>query len=383
MNKQDVKALGIDPGTKSFDVCGLENGSVFYEDVLDSAELAENPNLLVESIENVMPLDLIAAPSGYGVELTYLEDLDLETLEDWYLTYILLLKKKDLEVALKEKNPGIMVYSAMTESALEMKRKKLPVCYIPGVINMSTVPEFRKINNLDMGTVDKLCCAVLGVFDQSKKLDIPYSDVSFILVEMGAGYNACIGVENGKIVDGIGGTMNGIGFLTSGEVDLEMVQLARGWDKTDVFTGGVSTMINEESVEFFIEKKDEYEIAWNRMMEDVEKTVSSLKVSVSDPKEVLISGRLTGFKEIRNELMDRLGKFTPVRKINPLSNADRVKEAAQGYAMVSEGIAGGKFSKLIDWMEIKNAKGTALDYVYHPKGKKEEIKLKKNINFRS
>gem|GEM_PF-5257843 len=30
-------------------------------------------------------------------------------------------------------------------------------------------------------------------------------------------------------------------------------------------------------------------------------------------------------------------------------------------------MAGGEFKQLIEWMKINEAKGTALDYVYHPK----------------
>ncbi|KXA93144.1 hypothetical protein AKJ64_01310 [candidate division MSBL1 archaeon SCGC-AAA259E17] len=382
MREEKVRVLGIDPGTKSFDICALEGGEVFHESILESSDLAENPDLLVDAIEAVMPLDLIAAPSGYGVEVSYLKDLDLERLEKWYLTYVLLLKKKDLEMAVEEGNPGIMVYSAMTESALEMKRKDLPVCYIPGVVNMSTVPEYRKVNNSDMGTVDKLSCAVFGVFDQANRLEVPFSDVSFILIEMGAGYNAGIGVENGRIIDGVGGTMSGMGFLSSGEVDLEMVQLASMWDKTDVFTGGISSMTGEELVEGFIEKKEKHEKAWNRMMEDVEKTISSLSISVSNPKEVLISGRLTRFDSVKKELKDRLGRFAPVRKLNSLPKVEKVKEAAQGYAMVADGLKGGKFSDLIEWMKIREAEGTALDYIQHPTGKEKVEELRKDIPFK-
>ncbi len=163
-----MRVLGIDPGTKSFDLCGLENGEVYFEEILDTSEVAKKPELLIEAIEKAVPLDLITGPSGYGVELTYLRDLDIQTLKDWYLTYILLLKGEDLEAALKKGDIGIMVYSAMTETAMEMKRRDWPVCYIPGVIELPTVPTHRKINKLDMGTVDKMCIGVLGVYDQAK-----------------------------------------------------------------------------------------------------------------------------------------------------------------------------------------------------------------------
>lgn len=378
----EVRAIGIDPGTGSFDVCGIENGKVFYEDVLDSPDLAEDPDLLIESIEDTMPLDLIVGPSGHGVELTYLRDLELETLKDWYLTYILLLKREDLESALEENNPGIMVYSAMTESAEKMKKKDLPVCYIPGVINLTTVPEHRKINNLDMGTVDKLCSGILGIHDQSRSHDVSYSDVSFILVEMGAGYNATLAVDGGKIVDGIGGTMGGIGFLCAGKLDLEMAQLGGHWDKSDVFTGGASEITEEESLESFIENKDGYMLAWKTMMEGIEKSVASVSISVSDPREILITGRMTEFDKVREELTQRLGDIAPVRKMNPLRGAEEVKGAAQGYGMVAEGLAGGEFSDLVEHTKIREAKGTALDYLYHPKGRQSEKELKEKVAFR-
>ncbi len=378
-----MRTLGIDPGTESFDLCGLEDGRVFQEKVLESSKLAKDPDILIEAIEEATPLDLIAGPSGYGVEPTRLKDLELKNLEDWYLTYILLLKKADFKSALDEGNPGIMVYSAMVKSALEMKRRNLPVCYIPGVINLPTVPRHRKFNNLDMGTVDKLGCAVLGIHDQKRRLNIPVSETSFILLEMGAGYNAAIGVENGKVVDGIGGTMTGMGFLCSGSLDLEMVQLASQWEKADIFTGGVSVVADESSPEKVIEnrKEENFDEAWNRMMEDLEKSIASLTASVPEPKEILISGRMTEFPEGRGELSERVEKYAPVQKIRPLEKADKVKEAAQGYAMTADGLKGGRFGKIIDQLEIENAKGTALDYIRHPKGRKAAEKIREKTPF--
>jgi predicted butyrate kinase (DUF1464 family) len=381
-----IRVLGIDPGTRSFDLCGLENGEVYYEEVLDTPKVAENPGLLIEAVERAMPLDLITGPSGYGVELTYLEDLDLEDLEDWYLTYILLLKRRDLEVALKKGDIGIMVYSAMTKTALEMKRRGWPVCYIPGVIGLPTVPEHRKLNKLDIGTVDKMCICVLGIYDQSTRLNIPYSEASFILVELGFGYNAIIGVEKGKVVDGIGGTSGGIGFLTSGGMDMELVQLGGRWVKSDVFTGGASSISNKALPEEMVENVDTDEDckkAWEAMIESVEKGIASMMVSVRNPREILLSGRLTRIEKIEKELIRRLERFASVRRMGWLTGVRMVKESAQGYAMVADGLMGGKFSNLIDWMEIKNAKGTALDYLHHPRGKRVRKKFEKKIPFRS
>ncbi|KUO40153.1 MAG: hypothetical protein AVW05_03870 [Hadesarchaea archaeon DG-33] len=365
-----VRVLGIDPGTKSFDLCGLENGEVYFEEILDTSEIAKNPKLLIEATEKAMPLDLIAGPSGYGVELTYLRDLNIQTLKNWYLTYILLLKEEDLEAALKKGDIGIMVYSAMTETAMEMKRRGWPVCYIPGVIELPTVPAHRKINKLDMGTVDKMCIGVLGVYDQAKKLNIPYSEVSFILVEMGFGYNAVLGISGGKIVDGIGGT--------------KLTQLVGNWEKMDIFTGGGISVSGKLSPEELIKCADidgRCEVAWKATMDGIVKSVASMMVTVPHPKEILISGRLTRIEKVKDELLERLAKFAPVRRIGWLQGTRRVKESAQGYAMVADGLVGGKFARLIEWMGIKNAKGTALDHIYHPKGKSVKQKLEEKIPF--
>jgi len=105
-------------------------------------------------------------------------------------------------------------------------------------------------------------------------------------------------------------------------------------------------------------------------------------VSVPHPKEILLSGRLTRIKKVSDELTQELTKFAPSRGIGWLEGIKKVKESAQGYAIVADGLAGGKFADLIDWMEIKKAKGTALDYLYHPKGKSIKQKLERKIPFR-
>lgn len=365
-----VRVLGIDPGTRSFDLCGLENGKVFYEEVIDTLDVAKNPNVLIEAVEKAMPLDLITGPSGYGVELTYLKDIPMEVLEDWYLTYILLLKREDLERALKRNELGIMVYYAMTKSALEMKRRGWPVCYIPGVIHLPTVPRHRKINKIDMGTADKMCIAVLGVYDQAKRLGIDYSEVSFILIEMGFGYNAVIGVENGRIIDGIGGTVGGPGFLTIGSIDAELVQLIGNWEKADIFVGGGMSISGKASPEDMLRDIEDDELcqtAWNAILESVVKNTYSMLVSVKSPKEILISGRLTRIPEVEKELINRLSEIARVRRIGFIPGATKVKEAAQGYAIVADGLAGGPYRRLIEWMRIRECRGTILDNIYHPK----------------
>jgi predicted butyrate kinase (DUF1464 family) len=367
-----VKVAGIDPGTKSMDICVLENGNLIFEKVIDTVEVAKRPLLLLDTLEELMPFDLIVGPSGYGVEVTFLKDIPSEKLEDWYYQYVLLTNKRSIEEAVKNGVFGAMVYYAMTRSALEMKKRNWPVCYIPGIIHLPTVPIHRKVNNLDMGTADKMCAAVLAVYDQSRRLRIPYSDVSFIQVEMGFGYNCIMGVDNGRIIDGIGGTMmGGPGFLTVGRMDAELVQLIGNWDKSDVFLGGCMSISGksspEELSEFVNGNEDENNIAWNAMIESVIKSVLSMTHCVHNPKEILLSGRLTRIEKIKDALIDALYDIAPVRRMGELENSKNIKETAQGYGIVADGIAGGKFNNLISWMEIEKSKGSAMDYIFHPK----------------
>ncbi|MCX8204704.1 MAG: DUF1464 family protein [Candidatus Nezhaarchaeota archaeon] len=366
-----ARVIGIDPGTKSLDVCGLEEGEVFYERSLETVEVARDPGALIKAVEEAMPLDLIVGPSGYGVELTYLSDIPSELLEEWYYTYVLLTTKGAVEEAIRRGSTGAFIYYAMTQVVKEMKRRNLPVCFIPGVIHLPTVPPHRKLNKIDMGTADKLCVCMLGVHDQAERLKLPYSEVSFIQVEMGFGYNAVMGVNGGVVVDGFGGTtMLGPGFLTMSYADLELVQLVGSWEKADVFTGGCITIAEAPSPEAFIEsidRSDRCRLAWEAMIEGVEKAVGAMLVSVPKPREILLSGRLVRVPRVFEELTKRLSKYAPVRRVSPLKGARVTKETAQGYAVVADGLAGGPFKGLIDHVKLREAKGSALDYVYHPK----------------
>ncbi|MFQ5711410.1 MAG: DUF1464 family protein, partial [Candidatus Geothermarchaeales archaeon] len=344
---------------------------VYYEKVVETAQVAQRPEALIEAVEEVMPVDLIVGPSGYGVEITHLRDIPGEALEDWYYEYILLTDREHIERAVENGVFGAMVYYAMTKSAIEMKRRSWPVCYIPGVIQLPTVPRHRKVNKMDMGTADKMCVAVLGVLDQAERLGIPYPQTSFIQVEMGFGYNAVLGVEEGRIIDGIGGTtISGPGFLTIASMDAELVQLVGAWEKADVFAGGCMSISGRSTPEELVEGVDadeRSEMAWEAMVEGVTKAVYSMGVSVPNPREILLSGRLTKMKEVEDRLIRELSGLAPVRGVGELKGVREVKETAQGYAVVADGIAGGRFEELIDWMRIKEARGTAMDHIFHPK----------------
>ncbi|MEM1538104.1 MAG: DUF1464 family protein, partial [Candidatus Nezhaarchaeales archaeon] len=150
------------------------------------------------------------------------------------------------------------------------------------------------------------------------------------------------------------------------------------WEKADVFTGGCASITGRLSPEELIrdsEVDERCRIAWEAMMEGVEKAVMAMTASVPKPREIIVSGRLVKIPKVYNELVERLSKIGSVRKITPLPHAKIVKETAQGYAVIADGIAGGVFKELIEYMEVKKARGTCVDYIYHPKFNKIRERL--------
>ena len=63
------RVVGLDPGTQSVDLCGLDDGRVFLEASIGADDARRAPAALVDRLEAALPLDLIAAPSGYGLPL--------------------------------------------------------------------------------------------------------------------------------------------------------------------------------------------------------------------------------------------------------------------------------------------------------------------------
>ena len=335
-----VRVIGIDPGTKSFDFCGLDDHRVILDRSVSTREILREPELVSEIIIETNA-ELVVGPSGYGIPVTAISDIS-----EREMFLMSLIKKGD--------NKSIL---GMRRSIMRMKERELPVVFIPGVIHLSTVPPHRKINKIDMGTPDKLCCATLGVRDQALRENKNYNETSFIMLEMGFGYTAAIAVKEGMIVDGIGGSSGNIGYLSMGSMDAELAYLLGGFDKELIFRGGVATIsANPESL---MENRD----ALNAYLEGAVKDVLSLTSSVK-PDEILVSGRMSRVEGLFDELKRHLEPWK-VRRLEGFG-ARNVKMAAQGAALVASGLAGGAYEELIDVMKIREATGTSLDHVLLP-----------------
>jgi predicted butyrate kinase (DUF1464 family) len=349
-----TRVIGIDPGTVSFDLCGLEDGHIFLDTTIPSAEIAANPEALTHVLNEARPLDLIIGPSGYGLPW-----VNIETFAERELFLFILADERE--------RARVSVLGGMGDMITSLKAANLPVLFMPGVIHLPTVPEYRKANKIDMGTADKLCCLALGIFDQARQHQIGFDETSFIFVEGGGAYTAVMVVNNGQVIDGLGGSSGGPGFYALGTIDGELAYLLGTFPKEVLFSGGVAHQAGQptqspEALLALRETDRAVHQAWEALFEGIAKSVAAEIIVLPKPREIILSGRLCRIPEVRAELERRLNHFAPVRWISGI--AETAKEAAQGAALIADGMAGGQFANLVETMQLKEAQGTVLDYLY-------------------
>jgi len=344
------RVIGIDPGTVSIDACGLENGRLFLDESLPTREALANPTRLVTWLEQWLPLDLVAGPSGYGLPLRYARDV---TDTDLRLAYLA-----------AEGDGGI---GGLRSLARALAASRLPIVFTPGVVHLPSVPAHRKINRVDMGTADKLCATALAVRDQASRLKRAVSETSLILLELGGAFSAAVAVERGKVVDGVGGTSGPIGVASAGALDGEVAYLARVVTKEMLFGGGAAAVAGDATAapeSLATGNALATRVAWDAYVEGALKAVASLRVSAPSAREVVVSGRMARLARLREDLARRLALVASDMTVHLLRGfATVAKQAAQGAALIADGLAGGAEAELVNALEIAAASGTVLDHL--------------------
>lgn len=365
-----VRAVGIDPGTMSMDIYGFddESNEVLIDESVPREEVTRRPSMIMEKIKGLKDIDAVVGPSGYGLPLTRAKDATERDIR--LATFI-----SDREATEKPRILGLREIMRMMR-----EERGIKAWFTPGVIHLATVPLHRKFNKVDMGTADKVFSVALAIKDQADLYGIGYSDTSFILVEIGYAYNAAIAVNMGRIVDGVGGTTGEMGYLGAGFMDAELAYgLANAlgrFRKKVLFTGGASYIAFNDNgpilPDEFVKKANEdhrCKVAYEAMVEGILKDVARLLPSLRRPREVILSGRFTRIssfvedvKKRIEEFLDDLGTKANVRTVR--KKATVAKEAAEGAAVIANGIAGGKYKGLVETMELNSSHGTIFDYVY-------------------
>ena len=94
-------------------------------------------------------------------------------------------------------------------------------------------------------------------------------------------------------------------------------------------------------------------------IESALKAVAALRVSAPLASDVLLSGRMATASWVRDPLTARLGR---VRLAGGFAAV--AKHAAQGAALIAEGLAGGTSRHLVETLGVRDASGTVLDYLH-------------------
>ena len=115
-----ARVIGIDPGTISLDLCGLDAGRVFLDESIATEDALADPSLVLGLLERASPLDLVVGPSGYGLPLRNVRDIS----------------ESDLRLAClapRGESGGIGGLSSLMRA---LAQASVPVLVTPGVVHL-------------------------------------------------------------------------------------------------------------------------------------------------------------------------------------------------------------------------------------------------------
>ncbi|MEZ0290188.1 MAG: DUF1464 family protein [Sulfolobales archaeon] len=272
-----MRVLAIDPGTMSTAILLVEENRVEEYIEITSRELSRKPETLFEVIERKEP-DIVVAPSGYGLPPVDIRDLSLE--------------ERLKSLLIREDDPGVEDLKYISFFLRNVSRVKVPVIGLPGVYNLATISNSKRINRIDLGTADKVATAILAAYIYTEGDIERLKNSNIIVLELGA-FTAGVAISRGEIIDGIGGTLYPIGLVSGGGWDGEVtVYIARRIFKKDLFRGGLRDICRSTDLRDVYERCRE---AFDRYVEDIAKTIAMLEVSIrkrsSERIKIYLSGR--------------------------------------------------------------------------------------------
>jgi len=331
-----ARVVGTDPGTSSLDLLLLDDGAVAGQARLTPDALRADPGRLAETLSGWAPVDLIAGPSGYGLPLVSGGAVTGRELD------LMALVRPDQ----RGDELGVVGFRTWVRAFLA---SGLPVVFLPGLVHLPTVPAYRKANTIDLGTPDKLAVAALALrHDAGARAGGPGAS-TFAVVEVGSAFSAVLVVEGGRLVDAAAGTRGPIGLRSGGAWDGEVACWRSPLSKNDLFRGGLADLGPDGPDAF---------------RESLRKHVAGLQ-AVTPFERLYLSGAGADLPGIASAVREALAGFGAVVPLPSLPGA-WVKHAAQGAALLADGLAGGPNVDLIDRLRLREASGTVLDGLRPP-----------------
>jgi predicted butyrate kinase (DUF1464 family) len=348
LSRDGPRVAGVDPGTFSFDVCALDGGDVVLERSFRTVDVAADPALLVEALVDHGPFELVLGPAGYGLPLVPVEQVGERELA--------------LMLLVREDEPhGRVGIGGMRSIVRALIAAGLPLVFGPGAIHLPTIPAYRKWNRIDLGTPDKVASVALCIADQARRLGVDFAETSFVMLELGGAFSAALAVDGGRIVDGLGGSAGPIGARACGALDAEAAYLlGAALSKRTVFSGGALDPQGELDLSGGLEalrRDPRHREGWLALEEGAAKAALALTISAPAPREILVTGRLAEAPGMLEALAARLAHVAPVRM------AAGFGAAAQGAAVLADGLAGGRYAALVERLGVRDASGSALDHL--------------------
>ncbi len=343
------RVAGVDPGTVSFDLCVLQDGEPVVEREFETGSLSKDSEPLLQTLARHGPYDLVYGPSGYGLPLVAAADVG-----ERELAQMVLVRPDEARA-----DTGIGGMRSLLRSLAD---SGLPIVFGPGVIHLPTVPAHRKYNRIDLGTADKVCAAACAIADQSSRRGIAPDETAMVLLELGGAFTAALAVDEGQIVDGVGGSSGPVGARAAGALDGEVAYLlGPALRKQTLYSGGAldpAGALDMTDLEALWASPDHAE-GWTALLEAAVKAVRALVVGAPTPHEVVVSGRLARLPELVATLASSLGAVAPVVALVP----GRTSAAARGGALLADALAGGRNAALAEVLRVRECSGTALDYL--------------------
>ncbi len=306
-------SIGIDAGTKSYGIYIFETDEHFE---FDSEKIKQNPAEIVDFLIEIN-IESGAGLSGYGLPVKRLDSITEKEFFEMTLNF-----EKEESIGLRK--------------VIELvKMRKLPIFTVPGVIHLQTVPDHRKINRIDMGTYDKVCSVAYILYNYDL-------EGSFILAELGYGFNAFIAVDKGKIIDGIGGTSGFPSYSSLSSIDGELAYLIGNIEKKVLFSGGLRSYFEDRGIDF------EAEIYSEWVLKGINAVNTTLKADT-----VYLSGRFS------KHVVKRVGEDYEAVDLTK----DNMKTSAIGAGIIASGYAGREGKEVVNQLELLKARGSVFDYI--------------------